>query len=181
LLNSTAGYRQHIDGEGAHHGIMTTATRLLVQAIVPERLDCVRAAGSDGHGNQLRVFAASGQGEPLRCCLRYALPAEQIALISYAPFNYPSVWTEVGPVYVHAAKCTGYTTTKVLPEELRTGPRVLRTYDHDNKMNYEHNMVITDEAELEPIIERLLGEPDVSTVHVRTLAPQCFLYAVVAG
>ncbi|HTC69344.1 MAG TPA: DUF1203 domain-containing protein [Acidothermaceae bacterium] len=159
---------------------MTTTTRLLVHAISPERLDRVRADGSDGHGNVLQVFAASGKGEPLRCCLRYARHGEQIALISYAQFNHPSVWTEVGPVYVHAAKCAGYTTTNVLPDQLRTGPRVLRTYDNDDNMNYKHNTVITNEAELEPIIERLLGEPDVSTVHVRSLAPQCFLYAVVA-
>jgi Protein of unknown function (DUF1203) len=159
---------------------MTTANRLLVQAIVPERLERVRADGSDGHGNQVQAFAASGDGEPLRCCLRYAQAGEQIALISYAPFAHASVWTEVGPVYVHAARCGGYTTTGVLPEQLRTGPRVLRTYDSDDAMNYEHNTVITDEADLEPIIERLLGEPGVATVHVRTLAPQCFLYAVVA-
>lgn len=48
-------------------------------------------------------------------------------------------------------------------------------------MNYEHNTVVTDDRELQPIIERLLLEPDVDTVHVRTLAPQCFLYAVTAA
>ncbi len=81
---------------------------------------------------------------------------------------------------MHAVKCAGYTTTSEIPEQLRTGPRVLRTYDNDDTMNYEHNTVITDEADLEPIIERLLGEPGVSTVHVRTLAPPCFLCAVAA-
>ena len=48
-------------------------------------------------------------------------------------------------------------------------------------MNYDHNTVITGEAGLQPVIERLLSEADVATVHVRTLAPQCFLYAVTAG
>jgi Protein of unknown function (DUF1203) len=47
-------------------------------------------------------------------------------------------------------------------------------------MNYEHNTVVIDDADLQPIIERLLRKPDVTTVHVRTLAPQCFLYAVAA-
>jgi hypothetical protein len=154
--------------------------RLLVQAIDPAHLDVVRTTGVDGHGNQLRPFAATGQREPLRCCLRYAEPGEQIALISYAPFEHPSVWREVGPVYIHVARCEGYTPTGDLPEQLATGPRVLRTYRADDTMNYEHNTVVTDETELQPIVEGLLGEPDVSTVHVRTLAPQCFLYAVVA-
>jgi Protein of unknown function (DUF1203) len=71
---------------------------LLVHAIEPTRLDVVRSTGEDGHGNQLHPFPATGQGEPLRCCLRYAEPGEQITLISYAPFEHPSVWTEVGPV-----------------------------------------------------------------------------------
>lgn len=154
---------------------------LLVHAIAPAQLDRVRAASNDGHGNQLRAFAATGLGEPLRCCLRYAEAGEQIMLISYAPFEQPSVWREVGPVYIHAAQCEGYTPTGRLPEQLRTGPRVLRTYRADATMNYEHNTVVTDQADLQPIVERLLHEPDVATVHVRTLAPQCFLYAVAAA
>jgi hypothetical protein len=157
---------------------MNTTTHLLVQAIDPARLDAVRTTGTDGHGNKLRPFAATGQGEPLRCCLRYAEPGEQITLISYAPFDHPSVWTEVGPVYIHAVQCGGYAQNGRLPGQLATGPRVLRTYRADDTMNYDHNTVVTDEADLEPVIERLLSEPDVATVHVRTLAPQCFLYAV---
>ena len=154
---------------------------LLVQAIDPAHLDKVRTTGADGHGNRLRPFAATGQGEPLRCCLRYAEPGEQITLISYAPFDRPSVWREVGPVYIHAVRCDGYLPDGRLPGQLATGPRVLRTYRADDTMNYDHNTVVTGEANLQPIIERLLSEPDVTTVHVRTLAPQCFLYAVAAG
>ena len=100
---------------------------LLVHPIDPARLEVVHTTGADGHGNQLRPFAATGRGEPLRCCLRYAEPGEQITLISYAPFEHPSVWREVGPVFIHAARCEGYTPTGRLPEQLATGPRVLRT------------------------------------------------------
>lgn len=159
----------------------STGAHLLVQAIDPAHLDKVRATGADGHGNQLQPFAAEGQGEPLRCCLRYAGRGEQITLISYAPFTRPSVWREVGPVYIHAARCDGYRPAGGLPGQLASGPGVLRTYRADDTMNYDHNTVVTGEAELQPIIERLLAEPDVATVHVRTLAPQCFLYAVTAG
>jgi hypothetical protein len=78
-------------------------------------------------------------------------------------------------------RCDGYVPNGRLPGQLATGPRVLRTYRADDTMNYDHNTVVTGEADLQPIIERLLSEPDVATVHVRTLAPQCFLYAVAAG
>jgi hypothetical protein len=83
-------------------------------------------------------------------------------------------------VYIHAAPCEGYTPAGRLPGPLAIGPRVLRTYRADDTMNYEHNTVVTDDADLHPIIERLLSQPDVATAHLRTLAPQCFLYAVAA-
>lgn len=153
----------------------------MVHEIDPARLHSIRAGGADGHGNELRAFTAVGEGEPLRCCLRYATPGEQIALISYAPFYHPSVWTEVGPVYMHMESCLGYQHEDSLPAELSTGPCVLRTYRANNTMNYDHNTVITDQAELEPVLRRLLDNPNVATVHVRTLAPQCFLFAVTAG
>lgn len=152
-----------------------------IHPIDPRRLDVVRSDGHDGHGNRLDPFAALGQGEPLRCCLRYADEGEHIALISYAPFDHPSVWTEVGPVYIHASPCDGYAAADQLPAQLSRGPRVLRTYRADDTMNYDHNTVVDDPVELAPIIERLLSTPDVATVHVRTLAPQCFLYSVTGG
>ncbi|SDO89662.1 Protein of unknown function [Nakamurella panacisegetis] len=160
---------------------MNPTTSLRVHAIEPRRLDDIFSANADGHGNLLLPFAASGEGEPLRCCLRYAVQGEQIALVSFAPFDHPSVWTEVGPIYIHASPCDGPTSVTKLPQQLATGPRVLRTYRADDTMNYDHNTVVSNEADLEPILERLLGEPDVETVHVRTLAPQCFLYAVTAA
>jgi hypothetical protein len=133
---------------------------------------------TDGHGNPFRPFSADGSGEPLRCCLRYATPGEQIALISFAPITHASPWTEVGPVYVHGERCEGYDPTAGLPAALRSGPVVLRTYRPDGSMNYEHNTLITDDRDLEAPIERLLALPEVAIVHVRTARPQCFLYAV---
>lgn len=80
------------------------------------------------------TYPAAGHGAPLRCCLRYATPDEDIALISYAPFDHPSVWTGVGPVYVHATRCAGHQLTGQLPAQLDTGPHVLRTYRADDTM-----------------------------------------------
>jgi hypothetical protein len=151
---------------------MTTLTsRLMVQAIDPVVLAKIRDTGTDGHGNELAPFAATGAGEPLRCCLRYATAGEQIILISYAPFTDASVWREVGPVCVHAAGCEGYPHSAELPMPLRTGPRLLRTYRADRTMNYEHNTLVDDGADLEAVVRRLLDEPDVAIVHVRTVLP----------
>jgi len=159
---------------------MTTSTRtqqtLTVHAIDPARLDAVREAGVDDFGNPVTAYAAAGQGEPLRCCLRFASPGERIALLSWAPFTEVSPWREVGPVYVHADRCEGCAGPG-LPPELDRGPRLLRTYHADGSMDYGHHTLTGDE-DLAPVIDGLLDAPGVATVHVRTVLPQCFLYAV---
>jgi hypothetical protein len=152
---------------------------LLVRPISAAELNGIRSRGVDDLGNPVQAATAVGEGEPLRCCLRYAGAGEALALISYSPQG-QGVWREVGPVYVHADPCPGPPSTS-LPEELRTGPRVLRAYRPDGSMNYEQNTLVPAEADLEGELRRLLGDPDVSHVHVRTVLPQCFLYSVTVG
>lgn len=155
----------------------TTQALFHVHPIDPARLDAVRRRGHDVLGTKVTAHPASGSGEPLRCCLRMARAGEPIALISFAPFTHASPWTEVGPVYVHAERCDGYDDAG-LPEELRTGPRLLRTYRDDDTMNYARITLVGEGQDLEPALDDLLSLPDVATVHVRTVLPQCFLYAV---
>ena len=155
----------------------TTKQRVSVHAISPRRLSAVRTTGQDGHGNPVAAYRATG-GEPLRCCLTCATAGETIALISYAPFEHPSPWREVGPIYIHAEACDGYGTGAELPSQLRSGPRLLRTYHADDTMNYAHNTLVEDGEDIEARLTELLSLSDVAMVHVRTVLPQCFLYAV---
>lgn len=154
-----------------------TITRARAHAIAPERLAAIRHAGQDEHGNPFEIHAAKGW-EPLRCCLTVAAPGEGVALISYAPLERQSPWREVGPVFVHGAQCAGYDPDTGLPPQLRTGPRVLRTYDDNDALVYRHITLVPDGADIGPEIDRLLANPEVATVHVRALAAQCFTYAV---
>jgi hypothetical protein len=154
-----------------------TITALNVIAVDPSRLAAMRAAGTDEHGNPFVGYPAKGW-EPLRCCLRIARPAEQIALISYRPFATVSPWAEVGPVYVHAAACAGYASDAGLPAELRTGPRMLRGYHADGSLAYDHITHVPDGVDVEAALRELLAAPEVVEVHVRAVLTQCFTYAV---
>ena len=55
---------------------------------------------------------------------------------------------------------------------------MLRAYRPDGSMNYEQNTLVSGDEDLEGELLRLLRDPDVSHVHVRTVLPQCFLYSV---
>jgi hypothetical protein len=154
-----------------------TTTRLCVSAIDPARLSAIRRNGHDESGQPWRPFPAEGW-EPLRCCLALAPVGASIALISYAPFTVASPWKETGPVFIHADECAGYSRSDQLPEKLRTGPRVLRTYHADGSLDYADITVVTEGEDIEPTLLDLLQRPAVTTVHVRALAAQCFTYAV---
>ncbi|HZC69701.1 MAG TPA: DUF1203 domain-containing protein [Jatrophihabitans sp.] len=151
-------------------------TTLTVLAIEPSRLEAMRAAGADEHGNPFVGYSANGW-EPLRCCLRVARPDEQIALIGYRPFRTVSPWAEVGPVYVHAAACEGYPPDAGLPPELRTG-RMLRGYHADGSLAYDHITRVPEGVDIEASLRALLAAPEVAEVHVRAVETQCFAYAV---
>ncbi len=154
-----------------------TITRLHVHPIDAERLAAMRSTGADEHGNAFVPFPAQGW-EPLRCCLKVADPDEGIALISYAPLHQPSPWREVGPVFVHATACDGYRNPSELPAQLRTGPRVLRSYRADGSLAYEHITVVPAGEDIAESLDALLAAPEVAEVHVRAHAAQCFTYAV---
>ena len=150
-------------------------TSLAVHAIDPHRLQEIHSRGRDERGNPLGAFPAEGW-EPLRCCLTFPAPEEPIALIAYSPFGTASPWSETGPVYIHPNPCAGH--REGLPEGMRTGPKILRTYRADGSLDYEHIVVVEDGADLEEPLRELLADGTVATVHVRALRTQCFGYAV---
>lgn len=58
-------------------------------------------AGKDDQGQPVEHHIAAG-GEPLRDCLRRALPGERILLASYCPFSVAGPYKEYGPVFIAA-------------------------------------------------------------------------------
>jgi hypothetical protein len=81
-------------------------------------------------------------------------------------------------VFVHGSACGGYDADAGLPPALRTGPRVLRTYRADDTLDYDHIRLVPEGEDIETALDEVLAEPGVATVHVRSLGPQCFLFAV---
>ena len=156
---------------------MTSTKQLVVSAIDPARLAAIRDGGVDDGGNAVVAFAAEGW-EPLRCCLTIADPSHSIALIAYTPLTTRSPWTETGPVFVCAQECGGYRTPNELPERLRTGPKILRTYRADGTLDYDHITQVPEGVDIGDELVRLLDQPDVAIVHVRAVLAQCFAYSV---
>jgi len=155
-------------------------TTLQVLPIDPVRLAAMVRSGHDDLDNPIAPRPVEGW-EPLRCCLRLAGAGDDIALVAYRPFEQRSVWSEVGPVFVHLSGCPGYADGRRLPDQLRSGPRVLRTYHADGSMSYDDIAVVPHGEDLEAVLLDLLSRPTVGLVHVRSAEAQCFTYEVRAA
>ena len=148
---------------------------IAVHPIHVNRLTAIWQTGRDEFGHPLEPQIAPGN--PMRCCLGRSGPDDLISVISYAPISIKSPWAEAGPVFIHAEPCDGPATPD-LPADMRTGPRVLRSYRHDASMDYEGNVVTAEGEDIEAELIGLLARSGIHEVHVRALKEQCFTYRV---
>ncbi|MGZ4595839.1 MAG: DUF1203 domain-containing protein [Actinomycetes bacterium] len=156
----------------------TTTVAFRIDPIPAELLEEVRARGVDVAGNPVEyVDAADGGGEPLRCCLRDALPGERLMLFGYEPpMPAPSPYREVGAVLVHAQPCAGPQSRTHYPPDWRGRPQVLRAYD---RRGWIHEATRThDGTDPEIAIADLLADPDVVQIHSRNIAWGCYMFTI---
>jgi hypothetical protein len=153
---------------------MTGAFR--IAALPADELERIRAAGVDDFGNLLEpVTVSTTGGTPLRCCLREAEAGERVVLIAYRPAAVGGPYAEVGPVFVHAETCDGYTDEDHYPEGFRSRQQLLRAYDAGGR---QVENVIVDGPAAERAIGDLLGRPRVAYLHSRNVLAGCFMFAV---
>jgi Protein of unknown function (DUF1203) len=147
--------------------------------IAPDRLAAMRARDADDFGNPWTPFPARGW-EPLRCCLRRPDRGESIALITYTPWTEPSPWMEAGPVFVHSGPCDGYPDTGRFPAVLADSPRMLNPFDRDGARAYDLITFVGPDsdgaADQEAAVRKLLDDPRVAFVHIRSTEAGCFTF-----
>ena len=150
-------------------------TTFEVRALPQHRLDAIRRAGVDEFGNEVEVTTVSEPGAPLRCCLREAPTGERVALIAWCPFEQPGPYAEVGPVFIHADRCDGYTDGRSYPEGYRHREQIFRSYGPDGRIV---DAEIVSGALAEPAIGRLLARPEVAFIHSRNVTYGCHMFEI---
>ena len=145
-----------------------------IRPIPIAHLDRLRTRGQDDFGNPWVVRVDDEGGSPLRCCLRETRPGERIVLIGYQPSAVGGPYAEVGPVFVHAEACGGWSGPGY-PAGLRHRQQLLRAYDGDGN---QVDNILVESGEQEAGIEKLLSRPEVAFVHARNLMAGCFAFAI---
>jgi hypothetical protein len=149
-----------------------TMTAYRILAISEATADAVRSTlASPQYGHPAHVEEARGYG-PCRLCLRtFAVGQERRILFTYDPFEETGAPPLPGPVFIHEAPCRRYPEDAGFPEELLEHPLTFVAYGEDRRHLAEER--ITD-GDAEPVIDRLLGRPDVAYLHVRDTQAGCF-------
>jgi len=153
-----------------------TSANFTISAIPSSDLDRVRARGRDDFDNAFAAFVNHDDGgTPLRCCLRDAVPGEEVALIAYQPSDRGGPYAEVGPVFIHAEPCDGYAKVDAYPEAFRDRRQLFRAYGPTGR---QVRNVIAEPSEVDSVIADLLGRPDVEFIHSRNVLAGCFMFVI---
>ena len=172
--NATSDRRQHRPhGRGSLLDMTTLTSTTVIRALPAEVLDGVRTTGRDVSGSPVEPVWADG-GEPLRCCLRDAVPGEALLLFGYAPQTPRGPYREVGPVFAHAGPCAGFPGTGY-PDDWRQRPQVLRAYDHRGWIHPA--TTVHDGSDPAAALAEVLAVPGVVEVHSRNIAYGCYMFA----
>ena len=151
---------------------MKTAFRVV--PLPTEVAEAARKAAKAGHSDHRTLVVDSPQSAPCRHCLRWAQPGERVVLFPYnaVPAGHP--YSETGPIFVHADECRRYEDEQAYPAEFRSG-RVFRGYSATNDLT---DAILPNGEAPEAVIEKLLENPEITSVHIRSATRGCFTFKV---
>ncbi len=144
--------------------------------IVPlttEDAERARRAALTGRSDHEIVIADAPTAFPCRHCLRWAEPGEAMVLFPYQTVPADRPYGECGPIFVHQEACERYSAVAEYPAAFG-GRRVLRGY------NASDEIIAAELAEADPesVIERMLTNPEISFLQVRSVTYGCFTMKV---
>jgi hypothetical protein len=111
---------------------------------------------------------------PCRVCLhRFTPGAERRLLFTYDPFRDTVDLPLPGPVFIHEDECRPYDTGDGFPPALREGRLTFNAYGTDRTLLARERT--EDAAAVDAAVQRLLDDPAIEYVHVRSTTAGCFL------
>jgi hypothetical protein len=139
-----------------------------------EIADAARKAALAGLPDHEIITVDTPTGYPCRHCLRWAQPGERVILFPYASIPPGRPYAEIGPIFVHAEPCPSYAATGEYPADFRSH-RVLRAYNATNDMV---DAVVVADDQPEPVITRLLQNPETAFLQARSADRGCYTFGI---
>lgn len=134
----------------------------------------LRSGGPDDYGNTPERKVSDGAGVPCRRCMGMVGKDEPYLVVAWRPFTETHAYAETGPVFLHAEPCEAEPVRQgTLPAFLKNPDYILRGYGADQRIVYGTGGVIMLD-DIPERIEKLLGEPAIEAVHIRSSRNNCY-------
>jgi hypothetical protein len=146
------------------------SVQFVISPVAADFVAAVRATLRDHFSRPVTIATASG-GEPMRDQLRRAEPGERLILCSYQAVPLPSLFAEIGPIYVSAEAPAPSPFVGTLPPGYFNRTFALRAYDDQDRI--VQSTLVEPDAAAEKFRE-FLAAPGVAYLHARFGGHGCF-------
>jgi Protein of unknown function (DUF1203) len=119
----------------------------------------------------LRHTATEFPGFPCRVSLRDAEPGQTLLLLNYEHLDVATPYRSRYAIYVREYAEEARVAVDEVPDVLRRRLLSLRAFD---KQGMLLDCDVSEGRDVEPVIEHLLGQPEVDYIHVHNAKPGCF-------
>lgn len=126
----------------------------------------------------VRCIVDAPNSFPCRITLEDALPGEEVLLLSYAHLPSRTPYASTGPIYVRRNAVATRLAINEVPNQQRCRLLSVRAYDRSDSMV---DADVAPGAELESLIDRFLGNANVSYLHVHNARRGCYACRVERG
>ncbi|MFL6567534.1 MAG: DUF1203 domain-containing protein [Chthoniobacterales bacterium] len=150
-----------------------TTNNFRVVALPSAIAENARRTADDGATDHRVSVVESERSAPCRHCLTWAKKGERVILFPYQSIAADRPYAESGPIFVHAESCTRYDSPNEFPADLRNG-RVIRAYNQADEIAAAE---VANGAP-EETAARLLENPQVHFLHVRSATHGCYTFKV---
>lgn len=150
------------------------ATNYRIVPLPTEVAERARANARAGDSDHAIVTTAVAGSYPCRHCLRWAKLGEALVLFPFATIAPGKPYAETGPIFVHADSCERYRATDEFPGDFREG-RSIRGYDAAENMIAGE---VVNGSGPEAVVERLLADPAIAFLQVRSASRGCYTFGI---
>ena len=139
-----------------------------------ETVRALQAGGADAYGRAPERTISDGKGKPCRHCLGQIPAGKEMLILAHRPFAEPQPYAEIGPIFLCADPCEGWSGTGVPPNLTVSPTYLIKGYTSENRIRYGTGAIVpADDLDVE--IARILDRGDCAYVDVRSATNNCFL------
>ncbi len=154
-------------------------TRLRYLAMKTADAVALKGGGTDDNANLPEKLVSDGSGYPCRHCLRDIAKGRPMLLLAWNPFENRHAYSETGPVFLCEHACVRHNESSGLPQVVKVRPRfMLRGYGPDERI-VDGSGAMVETSDIEPFAHKLLHNPAIASVYIRSGTNTCFICRVV--